>query len=287
LTCLANHLQDRQTRDFIWWHLLDAAPIAARIGSGLWGALSIILVLEPVFATAAVLVPGVGRGYASVPVFGGVVWLVLMLFAEHHPSANPVSFAFHLRRSGRARIRVLIVVPILGLILVSLVGLAVGFGRVLFVGLASVLISVLIVMLTFSGWALPPVGPEQGASPRSTLRDDRMVTLGFGLAIGLGGALLGLIVAVLIKTVDVLAVGLAIVAGGWLAVGLVVGLGLMLTRAWPPYVGTRVWLAIRGQLPWQLMHFLEDAHRLGLLRRAGVAYQFRHARLQDHLADSE
>jgi hypothetical protein len=32
------------------------------------------------------------------------------------------------------------------------------------------------------------------------------------------------------------------------------------------------------------MGFLDDAHRLGLLRTAGSVYQFRHAELQDHLA---
>jgi hypothetical protein len=32
------------------------------------------------------------------------------------------------------------------------------------------------------------------------------------------------------------------------------------------------------------MTFLGDAHRRGVLRQAGAVYQFRHARLQDHLA---
>jgi hypothetical protein len=32
------------------------------------------------------------------------------------------------------------------------------------------------------------------------------------------------------------------------------------------------------------MPFLDDAHRLGLLRAVGPAYQFRHAELHDHLA---
>ena len=32
------------------------------------------------------------------------------------------------------------------------------------------------------------------------------------------------------------------------------------------------------------MHFLDDAHRLGLLRTVGPIYQFRHAELHDHLA---
>jgi hypothetical protein len=32
------------------------------------------------------------------------------------------------------------------------------------------------------------------------------------------------------------------------------------------------------------MDFLDDAHRLGLLRTVGPIYQFRHADLHDHLA---
>jgi len=43
-------------------------------------------------------------------------------------------------------------------------------------------------------------------------------------------------------------------------------------------------LARTGRLPRALMPFLDDAHRLGLLRAVGPIYQFRHAELQDHLA---
>lgn len=32
------------------------------------------------------------------------------------------------------------------------------------------------------------------------------------------------------------------------------------------------------------MPFLDDMHRLGLLRAVGPLYQFRHAEIQDHLA---
>ncbi|MEV0592861.1 hypothetical protein [Nonomuraea cavernae] len=32
------------------------------------------------------------------------------------------------------------------------------------------------------------------------------------------------------------------------------------------------------------MRFLDDAHRVGLLREVGAVYQFRHAKLQDRLA---
>jgi hypothetical protein len=43
-------------------------------------------------------------------------------------------------------------------------------------------------------------------------------------------------------------------------------------------------LASQRLLPFCLMRFLDHAHRLGLLRVVGAAYQFRHAELQDHLA---
>lgn len=59
--------------------------------------------------------------------------------------------------------------------------------------------------------------------------------------------------------------------------------------------GRRTWLvfllathheARRGRLPARLMAFLDDVHRLGLLRTVGPVYQFRHAELQDHLTSS-
>ncbi len=67
------------------------------------------------------------------------------------------------------------------------------------------------------------------------------------------------------------------------AIGLVLALA---TCAWPHYLLARCQFAARGQLPWRLQTFLTDAHRLGILRRAGSTYQFRHARLQHHLAES-
>ncbi|MEU6265782.1 helix-turn-helix domain-containing protein [Saccharopolyspora shandongensis] len=54
--------------------------------------------------------------------------------------------------------------------------------------------------------------------------------------------------------------------------------------AWGQWVLlARVWLPVTGRLPWQLIAFLEDAYRRGVLRQAGAVYQFRHARLQAHL----
>jgi DNA-binding SARP family transcriptional activator len=76
--------------------------------------------------------------------------------------------------------------------------------------------------------------------------------------------------------------GRAAVAG--LVFGLAVGCSVCVARAWGRYTLTRLWLGARRQLPLDLMHFLDDAHRRGVLRRAGAVYQFRHALLQDRLA---
>jgi hypothetical protein len=79
-----------------------------------------------------------------------------------------------------------------------------------------------------------------------------------------------------------------------LAMGIAIGLavGLLVTSG-----GNSAWFAFfcaalhhvlhrpsRLPAPWRVMGVLEDAHRLGLLRTVGPAYQFRHAALQDHLA---
>ena len=69
----------------------------------------------------------------------------------------------------------------------------------------------------------------------------------------------------------------------WGTIGLAVGLTTG-RRVWLAYLATAGYLAFRHELPFRLMPFLDDAHRLGLLRTAGPVYQFRHAEFQDHLA---
>ncbi|MFV8133143.1 NACHT domain-containing protein [Streptomyces syringium] len=72
--------------------------------------------------------------------------------------------------------------------------------------------------------------------------------------------------------------------------GLISGLGGALSyafslTAWGQWVVfSRIWLPLTGRLPWSVVTFLEDAYERGVLRQAGAVYQFRHARLQDHLA---
>ncbi|MEK2473859.1 NACHT domain-containing protein [Streptomyces noursei] len=58
----------------------------------------------------------------------------------------------------------------------------------------------------------------------------------------------------------------------------------VLTRAWLRFLLLRLFLAVRGKLPWRLMRFLADMRERQLLRQSAGAYQFRHIRLQERLA---
>ncbi|GAA1980080.1 helix-turn-helix domain-containing protein [Kitasatospora viridis] len=75
-----------------------------------------------------------------------------------------------------------------------------------------------------------------------------------------------------------------------LFIGAVAGLGgaasyAFAFTAWGQWVLlSRIWLPLTGNLPWDTVAFLDDAYRRGVLRRTGAVYQFRHARLQHHLA---
>ncbi|PZS40717.1 MAG: hypothetical protein DLM62_01390 [Pseudonocardiales bacterium] len=101
-----------------------------------------------------------------------------------------------------------------------------------------------------------------------------------GCMFALSGSVVGSLVFAPIDTGSYPVLGLAYGATFGLAVGCVG----VLSRAWGAYALSRIWLALRGDLPWRLMRFLDDAHRRGVLRQSGAMYQFRHARVQDHLA---
>ena len=76
-------------------------------------------------------------------------------------------------------------------------------------------------------------------------------------------------------------------AGIWAGIGagVVAVVVRSLTAIWPWYQIVRAWLALRRQLPWRFMKFLEDAHQRGVLRQVGAVYQFRHIELQHRLAN--
>ncbi|MFC5832553.1 NACHT domain-containing protein [Nonomuraea insulae] len=116
-------------------------------------------------------------------------------------------------------------------------------------------------------------------SPLSSLRADRHAAF--------GRALLGLLFMwPLLLLAEALGRLGMIDNGRDLVILLLVPLGplVILLAAWGRLLAARLWLCGLGRLPWRLMTFLTEAHKRGVLRQAGAAYEFRHIRLQERLA---
>ena len=122
--------------------------------------------------------------------------------------------------------------------------------------------------------------PRQSA-PKSTLAAVRRKTVAAAAYYGLiGGFVFILVVGTSAKPLGVLEAGTTAVLIYGFAAACGAGLG---TLAYFRFAHTA--LAVRGWLPWRLAVFLEDTHDRGIMRHAGTVWQFRHALLQDYLAD--
>jgi len=173
------------------------------------------------------------------------------------------------------------------------VGLATGLGVGVVAGIltrsAYGLLTCVLVGLSFglvdglNVWLDVSTDVTQARSPRSTRRAERTAALARSVTVGLT-----------IAATTALAFGVAYGTRSAVIHALTFGIGYGLAdryaglgpTVWGRYLVAKAWLALNGRLPWRLMAFLDDAHRHGLLRRAGAAYQFRHLRLQEHLSRS-
>ncbi|MEV7010078.1 NACHT domain-containing protein [Streptosporangium sp. NPDC051022] len=173
------------------------------------------------------------------------------------------------------------------------------FGLVL--GLVFGLVSGLVYGLVsgIAGRLEAPATAGTAGTPLSSLRGDRALNLVRLVALGLVfGLLFGLAYALLPDAIPRQALGHPLGDTHRFVFGLVSTLGIALMfgslfalavgehHAWVAYLIATHRLARRRLLPRGLMSFLDDAHRLGLLRTVGPIWQFRHAELQDHLASA-
>ncbi|SDL61876.1 NACHT domain-containing protein [Nonomuraea jiangxiensis] len=129
-------------------------------------------------------------------------------------------------------------------------------------------------------WAEVPVSTDDASTPMNTWRAERTLNLFRIRTAMLAGALSGTLTFWLAYGPTI---GLIFGLPGGLLYGLVVAYSGE-DSAWGGYVAVARRLARLGLCPRDLMGFLDDAHRLGLLRIIGPVYQFRHAEYQDHLA---
>ncbi|PPK69623.1 NACHT domain-containing protein [Actinokineospora auranticolor] len=139
-----------------------------------------------------------------------------------------------------------------------------------------------VAVFSLYAWLDTPATQHGPATPIATWSADRGMSL-FRLAVGVGG--LAALAAYLATTVTP--------GSSWLgAVLYVLKVGVVWgsfiaprgARAWFAYKLATTRLAMAGELPGALVAFLDDAHRMGLLRAVGPVYEFRHEFLRLHLA---
>ncbi|MEJ2853885.1 MULTISPECIES: NACHT domain-containing protein [unclassified Saccharothrix] len=253
---LAAHLDRLDTTDLAWWRLRASVPRAVFVGAA--------LVVGAVTGLVTGLLLGVWTG---VLLGEGVAVMVSVGLG-----LNVASVPFPTRiRLGRRSLVVLALGVLIGAVTAAVVGALGGsLGSVAqwsAVGVVGGVFAALRVAVTGSR------DVDVARHPQDSLWRDRRMALA-------QGAVTGLTVA--------LAVGLT---GGFerdvllvVCMGLGAGLVGVSFSAYALYSVSRVWLALRGRLPWRLMTFLEAERQLGLLRHSGGVYQFHHRRLQEHLA---
>ncbi|GAA3592296.1 NACHT domain-containing protein [Nonomuraea rosea] len=275
LTYLSRQLMVREEdpRDMAWWHLARYTPSRpVRI----WTGVAIGAVVGLVF-TLLTRTPQAGMWIGLL----SALLIVIMIGSWFTESPGHANFQV------RGRLVQLIGVLRDGLI-VGAVGALIGWLTVKpFFGpgvalTAATKIGLLsgigfVVVLSLIRWVEHPATTATARSPRSTWRADRNLTIiriVSGLVVGLMGGFIAQ-EARLSATVTIV---------GGLLLGLLFGLMLGRHHAWLAYKLTVPRLATKGMLPLRAMDFLDDAHRLGLLRAEGPYYQFRHVELQQHLA---
>jgi hypothetical protein len=316
---LADHLTRLGTHDLAWWQLgasmsrrARALVVALFVFAGVW--LGDVVVEGSLTGAAPAELVGLG---AVVALLAGVPFGLAHGHLARVQPLEPVRFRLRLRAASgvnwpRVRVRAR-----MGLLFGALVGCSYGLMMLLLKWLvadlpvrpAMVLVDAGVFTVVFgSGAALAfgliaagesPQDIRSAASPAGLLTADRRTVL---LQFALFGPLFAvffsattwLIATALMSLPDGGPFGVVIAWPGLagLVLGLVGGFGggfgyAISMTAWGQWVVfARFWLPLTGRLPWAVPAFLDDAYRRGVLRRAGAVYQFRHARLQDHLTET-
>ena len=274
LVFLACHLENTIcSPDLAWWQLPLAVRGYAFRASALAGAVA--GTVAGVFAGGLVGVPAgllIGATVGAVIIVGGMFVV--------GKSRGP-SHGIRWRKPSAATVKI---GPQVGIVAGCAAGIRVGIGAGLIDGVVAC------VGLFLWSWLDDqkdsPLDIGSATSPSAVLSRDRMAAT----VVAAMQAINTLIWAVLMVVILTIAKFIPDVRGNFYVVlagvVLVIGTAVFGTfrAAWLYYQIARILLAMHGCLPWQLMAFLADAHRRGVLRQAGAVYQFRHIELQRRLA---
>ncbi|WP_189227782.1 NACHT domain-containing protein [Saccharothrix coeruleofusca] len=312
LRFLAHHLHRSGTHDIAWWRFVLAVP---RVVVGVTAGLVITAAtwLGTGFAVWAGRWPDPAgqRAWVIATLVAGVVCgAVGGAIVGQGRGIRPSPARLRLRLRGRLRhiagqlarglrskhTAAWLAVWTSGGVLFGLTASVFGRGgNVVPVGLAAGLLA------GFGVWSVvafvhalgAPVEPTEITSPAEFLRTDRRTALRQGLVAGVGGAaVFWLMMRIAFEPAFGVPFDVVFTSGLWFAGFLTLAvLGMLIwalfVTSWGPWLLARLWLPLTGRLPWAVMAFLADAHQRGVLRQAGGVYQFRHARLRDHLAAAD
>ncbi len=163
------------------------------------------------------------------------------------------------------------------------VGLPIGLGSGIAAGVGSGLASGLTQALNIS------IPADKLATPVDSYQGNRRLVLAVGIAAGVAVGVTSGIAFGISAWVEIgLRPGVLVGVAAGVAFGVLAGIAAGATNVnffLPAFVAFAL-MRLAGRGPVRMMGFLEDARRRGVLRTAGPVYQFRHARLQDLLADS-
>lgn len=292
---LACHLEEAGTRELAWWRLSEAVSLPTRGSLGFWtaglsSALIFALVAGPVLLGPLL----VSMGFLATGRAGSIGLSLTPGPAPAYAWLRARGSAGRLRAwllAGWRRIGAKAWLPLSVLITLCL-PLPIGYGLV--AGALVARLSMFLFGLASTVECLEaPADLTTAVTPGALLAADRKRAVQRA-AIGAGCQTAGMVVSAL-AFAPILglvsryfpSVGPVALLRVALASGLASGVWWLLSiGAWARWMlVVRCWLTMGvRRLPLRVMFFLGDAHRRGVLRQVGPHYQFRHARLQDHLA---
>jgi hypothetical protein len=141
-----------------------------------------------------------------------------------------------------------------------------------------------------------PIAATADVTPRSVYRKDVQTQLVSALLFGLVGgiaagltavpAVIGIGVTQLDTPFDFVSVAVSALSAGVIVGAVFALIGGLRDGATPLLFCTQLAFAMRGR-PVRFLPLLEEARERQILRQAGAVYQFRHADLQDRLAEQQ
>ncbi|GAA3052723.1 NACHT domain-containing protein [Streptomyces glomeratus] len=268
--------------DLPWWGLARTTGALSPAVCAAFGV--VVAVLSGLaLATASWLFFPSGSYLGSV-MFGASSGCAAWLGARHWPDSVPA----YARRRVRGRFR--------GLVHALLhhatfaLGLGLPLGSLLYLmgmrpadRLAALVVAAALAHAFTTGfmeWIESPSAEDGPLTPPDHLAADRRLEV---LRACVFGLTYGLTIAVGVGLF--LGIGIGFLSGAIGGLGIAVTTGMLAGphHAWLAFSAATYRLSRQGRLPYPLMPFLDDAHRLGLLRAVGPVYQFRHQALRDHL----